>query len=130
LAPEASVDVNTVMPWSLENALPLPDGSTLAAVARRGSGVKKISCRRGAVTVRYRRGGETCRIARRGATHSLKNLLQEAGVPPWERGRIPLIYVDEQLAAVTGYWVCAPFHADEDDEGLVFERYYAVGDNA
>ena len=73
------------------------------------------------MTVRYRQGGEACRTARHGVTHSLKKLLQEAGVPPWERECIPLIYVGEQLAAVAGYWVCVPCQADEGEEGTGFE---------
>lgn len=58
------------------------------------------------VTIRFRRGGERCRI--RGKIHSraLKSLLQEAGVPPWLRDRIPLLYVGDRLREVVGYWAC------------------------
>ncbi len=59
-----------------------------------------------AVTVRFRRGGERCRPRGRAHHRELKKLLQEAGVPPWERDRIPLIYIDGGLAVVVGYWVC------------------------
>ncbi|OQX03010.1 MAG: hypothetical protein BWK73_40830, partial [Thiothrix lacustris] len=34
--------------------------------------------------------------------HSLKHLLQEWGVPPWERERLPLVYVGERLVWVVG----------------------------
>ncbi|SIT65861.1 tRNA(Ile)-lysidine synthase [Ectothiorhodosinus mongolicus] len=55
-------------------------------------------------TVRLRQGGERCRL--RGQTHSLKKLLQEAGVPPWERDRIPLLYQGDELVIVWGFWRC------------------------
>ena len=121
LAPQAPVDCSEVIAWDLAHALPLPDGSDLLAVSSTGQGVKRALCRQQAVTVRYRRGGEECQIAPRAVTRPLKKLLQEAGVPPWERERIPLIYIGEQLVAVAGYWVCVPCQATEDEEGIAFE---------
>jgi tRNA(Ile)-lysidine synthase len=47
--------------------------------------------------------------------------LQEAGVPPWERDRLPLLYVDERLAVVAGLWVAADLAAGPDAAGLVLE---------
>lgn len=39
----------------------------------------------------------------------LKKLLQEYGVPSWQRGRIPILYYGEQVAAVAGLFVCDGF---------------------
>ncbi len=54
------------------------------------------------LTVRFRRGGE--RLQPAGSLHhrTLKNLLQEQAVLPWMRMRLPLLYVEDQLAAVAG----------------------------
>jgi tRNA(Ile)-lysidine synthase len=52
------------------------------------------------LTVRYRRGGETFVPAGNRHRRELRTLLQEQGIPPWKRARIPLIYVDGQLLAV------------------------------
>lgn len=54
------------------------------------------------VWVRFRQGGEQVHLAQRGGHHSLKKLLQEAGIPPWERERLPLVYVGEQLVFIPG----------------------------
>lgn len=52
------------------------------------------------VCVRFRRGGETVHIPGQGnRRYSLKHLFQEAGIPPWERNRLPLVYVREILVA-------------------------------
>jgi tRNA(Ile)-lysidine synthase len=48
-------------------------------------------------------------------------LFQEWGVPPWERARVPLLYVGEELAAVVGYCVCEPYHAQQQQSGLKLE---------
>jgi tRNA(Ile)-lysidine synthase len=37
----------------------------------------------------------------------LKNLFQEAGVLPWMRGAIPLLYSDGKLLAVGDAWLAA-----------------------
>jgi tRNA(Ile)-lysidine synthase len=49
--------------------------------------------------VRYRQGGEQLHIAGRGH-RDLKRLLNEAGVPGFVRGRLPLLYRGEALLAV------------------------------
>ena len=40
------------------------------------------------------------------------------GVPPWERNRVPLLYVNEDIAAVVGYCVCEPYQAGRDEDGV------------
>ncbi|HET9033304.1 MAG TPA: tRNA lysidine(34) synthetase TilS [Dokdonella sp.] len=50
--------------------------------------------------VRFRRGGERLRLDAGGYHRELRHLLQEAGVPPWQRGCIPIVLnrKDELLA--------------------------------
>ncbi|WP_286272347.1 tRNA lysidine(34) synthetase TilS [Thalassotalea hakodatensis] len=43
----------------------------------------------------------------------MKKLWQELNVAPWQRKRTPMIYVDEQLIAVTKYFVCQPYVKDK-----------------
>jgi len=53
----------------------------------------------GRVQVRYRQGGEVMHAPGRGR-RDLKRLLNETGLPPFVRGRLPLLFVDGQLTAV------------------------------
>lgn len=57
--------------------------------------------------VRFRSGGERLKPFGKKHHRSLKNLFQEADVPPWERDRIPLLYCEDQLISVLGYWNAA-----------------------
>jgi tRNA(Ile)-lysidine synthase len=116
-----TVDAGMALSWDAARPLHLPDGTVLRAVPTRGAGVKAALCRAQGVVVRYRQGGEECRPAPLAATRPLKKLLQEAAVPPWDRERLPLIYVGGRLAAVAGYWICAPCQASADEEGICFE---------
>ncbi|MBA4691520.1 MAG: tRNA lysidine(34) synthetase TilS, partial [Pseudomonas sp.] len=53
----------------------------------------------GRLQIRYRTGGEVMDVSGRGR-RDLKRLLNEAGVPAFARGRLPLLYCEEQLVAV------------------------------
>lgn len=68
--------------------------------------------------VRFRQGGERICPAGRQGHHSLKKLFQEAEVPPWLRDRIPLIYQNDELIAVAGYWVADEYSVAEDGAGV------------
>lgn len=52
------------------------------------------------VTVRFRHGGEKLKIQGRTGHHDLKKFLQEQGVPPWRRDRVPLLYHDEDIVGI------------------------------
>ena len=52
-----------------------------------------------------------------GPSRSLKNLLQEAGVPGWLRDGLPLLWVGDQLAWVAGVGVAAEFACPSGEPG-------------
>lgn len=79
------------------------------------AGIARERWRRGRVVVRFRRGGEKILLPGREGHHVLKNLFQEAGIPPWERQGMPLVYLDDQLAAVGDKWISAEFYSEETD---------------
>ena len=74
------------------------------------------------MTLRLRSGGETLRPHANAATRSLKNLLQEHRVPPWQRERLPLLYCGDELVSVVGVAIAAGFHASDSELGLVVEQ--------
>lgn len=55
--------------------------------------------------VGFRIGGEVMRPRGRGCQKELKTLFQEAGVVPWLRNRIPLLFDNDRLIFVWGYWI-------------------------
>lgn len=58
------------------------------------------------LSIRFRRGGESLRLATGGPTHELRDLLQEAGIPPWQRGRLPLLLDrGQRVLAVGDLWL-------------------------
>jgi tRNA(Ile)-lysidine synthase len=119
--PEPGVPVAwTQQAWDLSVPLDIaPTRIRLRSVPRIGEGIAVARLTGHRITVRPRRGGEVCELQGRGHHRKLKKLLQEAGVTPWERARLPLLYVDETLAAVADRWVCAPFAARPGEPSIV-----------
>jgi tRNA(Ile)-lysidine synthase len=68
-------------------------------------------------TVAFRAQGMTCRLQGRPAK-PLKQVLAEAGIPPWLRDSVPLLLVDGELAAVGGVGICEGFAAGPGEAGL------------
>ena len=66
-----------------------------------GSGLRLSLIREGRVELRWRRGRTKVTPTGRGPhRHELRKVLQQAGVPPWERARIPLIFIDHRFAGM------------------------------
>jgi len=99
--------------WNLTEPLCLPGnlGELVALSKTNGFGLRQDIA---SVTVRFRQGGERCRLSGRGQSQRLKNLFQEWNIPPWERSRIPLLYVGDELALVVGHAICEGFVAEQD----------------
>ncbi len=74
-------------------------------IVESSAGIDKALWDTAEVSIRFRRGAEKIRLPGRQGRHSLKKLFQEQGIPPWERKKIPLIYLNDKLAAVGDLWV-------------------------
>lgn len=79
--------------WDGKTPLPLPSGDTLELHSLHGF--------ERPVRVHARRGGERITLPGRTHSHSLKHVLQQYAVPPWQRERLPLLssHDGELLAA-------------------------------
>ncbi len=119
LLPAQQHDSHQVLQWDVNQPLALPSLQQhleLQPMAGQGIAAAHLDT---TLTVRFRTGGETIKPAGRKQTHSLKKLLQEAGVPPWLRSRIPLLYRQDTLIAVVGYWIAEGYQVTADKTGQV-----------
>lgn len=82
-----------------------------------GAGLSAAALAGVTLTIRFRRGGERFRPAGRRHHQELKKLLQEAGIPPWRRDRLPLLYGEGVLLAVVGLDVAAESAAAPGEAG-------------
>lgn len=104
LKPLLPHDPTAVLAWNGFNSLELPPGvgGLLTSSVTQAWGLEAKHWRQGVITVRFRQGGEAMRLIGRHHHCTLKKLFQEQGIPPWQRSRLPLIYIDDKLALVVG----------------------------
>lgn len=114
--PQAPVGFEAQLLADSTVTLPARLGS-LTAVATSAGGLDPQRCGR-SLTVRFRAGGE--KLCPTGGAHrrELSNLYQEAGVVPWMRDRIPLLYAGDRLAAVAGLWLEQELSAEQGVRAL------------
>ena len=107
------------MTWDTRSDLVLPDGSKLTMTVEQGQGLRVPQ--NSEVEVCFRGGGERCKPVGRNGSNTLKKLFQEYGLEPWLRNRVPLIYIQNQLAAVGDLWVCEEFSVAAGEQGIVLQ---------
>jgi len=104
---------NFELVWRGRGVLALPQlGGILRLDRCQGGGIAAEWMRRCTLTVRVRSGGEGIRLSTGGPRRTVRNLLQEAALPPWRRERLPLLYLDKSLVAVPGVGVDARYRAE------------------
>src|SRR5687768_7086723 len=107
LAEPAPVAPFTGLRWQGERRLRIPAlGGELRF--RRGEGIASRHLKN-EFEVRLRSGGERLQLHPRRPRRTLKNLFQEAGVPPWARERLPLLYCAGELVWAPGLGVDVRF---------------------
>jgi tRNA(Ile)-lysidine synthase len=66
-----------------------------------------------------RNGGERIRLDKSRPTRTLKNLLQEHGIPAWQRERMPLLFHAGRLVWVPGIGISAEYACGDAEEGFL-----------
>jgi len=107
-------DCTKILYWSLQKDIEIELG-VLNARPGQGNGIKSSLIKNNEVEIRFRQGGEKIKIKGKSHTQELKKLFQEKGVLPWYRDRLPLVYIDNQLALVPGLFIAAGVSANADE---------------
>ena len=85
--------------WDGTAPLSLPDGSALLLLG--ASGFDR------SLRVHARQGGERITLPGRDHSHTLKHVLQDLGVPPWVRERLPLLSANSGELLAAGDLACS-----------------------
>lgn len=104
--------------WDMRRPLDLPGpAGRLEAVPHSARGLHAAALA-GPLRVGFRRGGETLQVTPGGPRRPLKKLFQEAGIVPWMRPWVPLLYTGNTLLAAGDLWRSAEFAAAGDGTGV------------
>jgi len=123
---EAWVELATLSPaadwqitWRGEHELALPElGGRLKMMPVQGEGLSVAKLGTAPMTLRLRQGGEKLKPDCGRPRKTLKHLLQEAAIPPWQRERLPLLYSGDTLIAVPGIGIDCAYQAAPGESGL------------
>jgi len=97
--------------WNMREPFPIAGIGVLRAEQGVG-GLRLID----QVDVRFRAGGET--FCGAGGHHKpLKNWMQENGIPPWLRDRLPLLYCRDELVAIANIAMASGWRVNVDEQG-------------
>ncbi len=115
-APVRSVPVR----WHGESRLEVPgSGVVVQFDTVVGAGLRRTMLDDAVVTLGVRQGGERLRLQPGGPHRSLKNLMQERAIPPWQRQRLPLMWCDGELVWAAGIGLNADALAAPGVAGLL-----------
>ena len=87
----------------------LPSGSKLPGIAKQRFNEAKT---KGLINTMARQGGEKFKVDLKRPRKNLKNLFQEASIPPWQRD-VPLLYIGDELVAVAGIGISADWQTTQ-----------------
>jgi tRNA(Ile)-lysidine synthase len=104
--------------WNVSQVLELPAQLGRLRVQRDALGGLAAAKLPESLQIRFREGGEELQPAGDAHHRKLKKLLQDAGVLPWWRDRVPLIYAADRLVAVGDLWIAEEFAARAGEEAL------------
>lgn len=106
--------------WHGETTIRVPAaGVSVRMDGVTGTGLSRAALAAGKVTFGVRAGGERLRLHAGGPRRSLKNLMQEHAIPPWQRERLPLMWCDGRLAWAAGIGFEADLCAAPGEDGVL-----------
>lgn len=131
LVPVRVCATQTRVRWRGEPVLPLEHAGWEIAFNRvHGAGLSLAKLNAAQVELGVREGGERIRLQQNSAHRSLKNLLQEAGMPPWQRACVPLLWCDDQLVWADGIGFDADYLATADEPGVMLIAHDSTSSTA
>lgn len=114
MPPLPHLDPDLLLEWKTGSQLRLPAGLGTLTLHEGAGGIAKDIWRSARVQVRFRQQGEKLKSMPGENSVSLKRFFQQRGIPPWQRSRTPLIYINDELVAVGDLFLCKPFQSNED----------------
>lgn len=106
--------------WRGEPALPWA-GGVLRFTEQSGAGLSRARLAAGELRIVRRSGGEHLQPDARRPRRTLKNLLQESAIPPWERERLPFLWCGDELAWIGALGADCRYACAPGEPGLVVE---------
>lgn len=106
--------------WQGADTVPWGSGVIVVRFGQ-GQGISRDLLKGTQVRFSPRKGGEKLRLHPGGPRRPLKDLLREAGIAPWLRKRLPLMYCGSDLVWVPGVGMAAEYRCAASETGVLLE---------
>lgn len=117
--------------WRGEAALAVPAWrGRMVFEAAQGPGLPRAMLEERTLRVTGRMGGERIRQASGRPSKTLKSLYQEAGIEPWQRARLPLVYAGDDLVFAAGIGIDMRYAVAADGIALRWEARAPESDSS
>ena len=107
--------------WDGESKINLPNGSKLTFKKVKGRGILLSKLKNKKLMITNRQGKQSLKLDSNRPTKTLKNLFQEAHIPPWIRVNSPLIFIGQDLAFVPYLGMASNMRSKKTELGLEIE---------
>ncbi|HUL42073.1 MAG TPA: tRNA lysidine(34) synthetase TilS [Burkholderiales bacterium] len=115
-----ALDAEFCRNWQGEHKLEISElGGVMTFRHAKGKGIDYAKLMQHPVTIRVRRGGEKLRPDCKRPRRSLKDLLQESKIAPWERSCLPLLFSGDRLVYVPGIGIDCDYQAHAAQSALL-----------
>jgi tRNA(Ile)-lysidine synthase len=115
--PNASINLL----WQGEDKIILPNKTKLIFSKQMGQGISLRKIENAKLRIKFREGSERFLPELGRPRRSLKVMLQNHEMPPWQRDQLPLIFMDETLVIIPNVGVDAGLQAGNDEIGIIVE---------
>lgn len=108
------IELPSSIPWSTFPQALIVEGLGRLETKLSQQGIKIVGGNQ--LEVRFRQEGEI--FYWKGQKKPLKKLMQQWQIPVWLRSRIPLLYIDDQLAMIVGYAISDHFYTQKPNQAF------------
>ena len=105
--------------WQGDDVIDLPNKTKLIFSKKLGEGISFRKIENATLRIKFRDGNERFKPQLGRPHRSLKVMLQNVNMPPWQRAQLPLIFMDDTLVVIPNIGVDANFQASNEEMGLV-----------
>ncbi|NOY15669.1 MAG: tRNA lysidine(34) synthetase TilS [Gammaproteobacteria bacterium] len=120
---DAVQTTNEFLDWVLPASLQFRN-MVLRVTKVKGEGLAKSRLIGFTLKVSFRQGSELCRMPGDHGSKPLKTLFQDLSIPAWMRDNVPLVFLDDELLAVSSLWSNPHYLPGPDEEGYVISVHY------
>lgn len=106
--------------WNGENTVALPGSHGVLHFSKvQGQGLSLQKLKQDSLVISPKHGGESIKLDARRPRQTVRNLLQQKHIPPWQRELMPMLYSGGELVCVPGVAYAGNYLPAQEEAGVL-----------